>query len=102
MGKDQTAIAAEPVGATVASAQAAAATAPASVPQPQGAFYRKYSEKWPNCENIDCLTMSRGQFERACLKDQNCTGFSFPTNFTTAGYGCLKQCGAREFGGFVD
>jgi hypothetical protein len=37
--------------------------------------------------------------EDKCLKDKGCSGFSFTAD-ATQGDGCLKKCGATEFGGY--
>lgn len=62
-------------------------------------YFMKYNKKWPHCTNLKCMTNSRDEFEAACDRYSECTGFSFTTG-ATSGYGCLKKCGNQEFGGY--
>jgi len=67
---------------------------------PKCMYTIKYKKKWPNCEDIECLTAkSVDDMEELCNKHSDCTGFSFPTG-QTSGFGCLKKCGEKEFGGY--
>lgn len=63
---------------------------------------KKYTKKWPHCHNLGgCFSRSTAleTAERMCNAQQLCTGFSFETG-VTRGWGCLKKCGANEFGGY--
>merc|ERR1712032_116585 len=68
--------------------------------KPSG-FVKKYTKKYPHCTNLGkCYNNApRTTLEKACKADKLCTGFSFTTGKTT-GHGCLKKCGAKEFGGY--
>merc|ERR1712106_839230 len=61
----------------------------------------KYIKKWPHCKNISCTPngTTKASMEAMCRSDSDCTGFSFSTGLNT-GWGCLKKCGSKEFGGF--
>merc|ERR1712106_1106587 len=64
-------------------------------------FKAKYIKKWPHCKNISCTPngTTKASMEAMCRSDSDCTGFSFSTGLNT-GWGCLKKCGSKEFGGF--
>ena len=62
-------------------------------------FVKKYTAKWPNCENIMCVTGSKRTLEIECEKRGKCSGFSFPSGKSNGG-GCLKNCEGGEFGGY--
>ena len=62
-------------------------------------YRAKYSGRWPNCENIECFSARTSmQMSKACDASSKCTGFTFGRAAVSGG--CLKACGAVEFGGF--
>jgi len=66
---------------------------PTDVPAPKTyptACTKKYTKKWPHCENIDCgVYTDFASMESACADDENCNGFSY-----NGVWGCLKKnCG---------
>jgi len=70
-------------------------------PKPACSFEAKYIKRWPHCKNIKCTPNSttKASMEAMCRSYSDCTGFSFSTG-ASKGWGCLKKCGSREFGGF--
>jgi Mg-chelatase subunit ChlD len=68
---------------------------PGETPQ----YGKKYTKKWPHCKNVKCMSGTKCQMEAACNAAAECTGFSFTVN-AAVGNGCLKACGAAEFGGY--
>ena len=63
-------------------------------------FVKKYNKKYPHCANVKCMNNTpKRTFEKECAKQKICTGFTFQSGKST-GHGCLKKCGAKEFGGY--
>jgi len=61
-------------------------------------YVKKYTRKWPNCENIECADPSTNDnMKSMCDQYANCSGFSFSTGVENGiGNGCLKKCGNNE------
>jgi len=66
-------------------------------------YTKKYTEKWPNCENLLCMCGTKTRFTSTC-NQLGCSGFSFPTGVNGpdgVGCGCLKNCGNDDsFAGY--
>lgn len=58
---------------------------------------KKYSKRWPHCDNIMCMSGTLSQFREECV--DKCDGFSFTAGSTGRGSGCLKyDCAGSDEG----
>lgn len=90
--------AATPATSTLApTATTPAASTLAPTAAAPAAYLKKYTKKWPNCQNISCFPAKKTivEAEEECNSNSNCSGFSF-RNGALLGDGCLKTCGSNE------
>ena len=56
-------------------------------------FHLRWSSRWPNCDNVQCMSGTLSEIKEKCSEASNCDGFSWSKNKnkdSDRGSGCLK------------